>query len=201
MSLTIQQAFKKNRSALTDKISHCVRDRFDDLETMDVMKGSRILDFNLWPTEELVLETFGDLEISLMVEISISAIPTEWNSFKHYWKQTLQGNTDVWPLLLTCYHEKFPNLCHLIEIIHVFRVSNAKVERGFSTMRRIKTDWRSRLAEETLDHLMRISIDGVPLSEFNPIPVVQQFFSKPRRTDTLPYGSSKRPHSQIEIDD
>ena len=54
----------------------------------------------------------------------------------------------------------------------VFPISNAKVERGFSAMRRIKTDWRSSLGEDTLDSLMRISIDGPSLEHFDPKPAV-----------------------------
>ena len=211
VSSVVQQAFKNSRSTLVNKVSECVKDRFDDLETMDIMKGVRILDFKMWPMETAAFETFGDLEISLLVDhfktllekngVSLGAISTEWSAFKHYSVQNLQGNSNIWPLLLTYHREKFPNLCHLIEILQVFPISNAKVERGFSTMRRIKTDWRSRLAEETLDHLMRISIDGVPQSQFNPIPAVQRFFSTPRRPNINPYGSRKRNHSELENDD
>ena len=59
-------------------------------------------------------------------------------------------------------------------------------------MRRIKNDWRSSLGESTLDHLMRISIDGPALEQFDPRPAVNLFFSAPRRTDVQPYGSRKR---------
>ena len=94
----------------------------------------------------------------------------DWNSFKLYWVDNLrdQQQDAVWPLLLSHYREKFPNLAQLVHILLVIPVSNAKVERGFSTMRRIKSDWRSSLGEETLDHLMRISIDSPPLTQFEP---------------------------------
>ena len=39
------------------------------------------------------------------------------------------------------------------------------------------TDWRSRLSEETLDYLLRISIDGPPLSKFDSNPAVEQHTS------------------------
>ena len=126
-------------------------------------------------------------------QVSLSAISTEWTAFKYYAAQNLQGNSKIWPLLLTQYH-----LIHLIEILLLFPISSATVECGFSTMRRIKTDWRSRLNEETLDHLLRISTDGLPLSEFDPNPAVELFFSTPRRPDATPYGSRKRSHSALE---
>ena len=164
----LQHAFKNSRFTLVDKLSACLKDRFDDLETMDTMKGVRLLNFKSWPKDASAFETFGDLEILLLMnhfrllleknKVSFSAISTEWSAFKHYSAQNLQEN--IWPLLLAHYREKFPNLAHLIEILLVFPVSNAKVERGFSMMRWINIDWKSRLAEETLDHLMRVSIDG-----------------------------------------
>ena len=62
------------------------------------------------------------------------------------------------------------------------------------------TDWRSRLSEETLDHLMSISINGPPLSEFDPNLVVQRFFSTPRRPEATPYGSHKLNRSELETE-
>ena len=87
----------------------------------------------------------------------------------------IQGNLDIWSLLLTFYRSKFPNFVHLIEILLLFPVSNATVARGFSAMRRMKTDWRSRLDEETADHLLRIGIDGPSLSHFDSRPAVEAF--------------------------
>ena len=106
----------------------------------------------------------------LQNDVSLDGVLAEWCSFKMYWADNLQHchQDEVWSLLLSHYHEKFPNLVHVVQIMLLLPVSNAKVERGFSTMRRIKNDWRSSLSEETLDPLMRISIDGPPLKEFQP---------------------------------
>jgi len=55
-------------------------------------------------------------------------------------------------------------------------------------MKWIQTDWRARLNEETID-LLRISIDGPTLSNFDPRPAVEVFFSTARHPDTVPCGS------------
>ena len=47
-------------------------------------------------------------------------------------------------------------------------VTNSKLERLFSLMNRVKTDWRSSLSRDRLDVLLRISEDGPSLEEFNP---------------------------------
>ena len=62
------------------------------------------------------------------------------------------------------------------------------MECGFSAMHRIKSDWQSSLGEKTLDALMRISIDGPPLAQFDSKPAVQKFFSNQRRQNVQQYG-------------
>ena len=62
------------------------------------------------------------------------------------------------------------------------------MKRGFSAIRRIKGDWQSSLSEDTLDYLMRISVNGPTLAQFDPTLAVQRFFSTPRRPHVQPYG-------------
>ena len=72
-------------------------------------------------------------------------------------------------------------------ILLVFPDSKAIVEHGFSAMRRINSDWQSSLSEDTVDHLMRIDVNGPPLAQFDPTLAVQRFFSTPRRPHIQPY--------------
>ena len=126
----------------------------------------------------LALEHFRRL--LLKNNVLLDGVMTEWTFFKMYWIDNLivtPSKNTVWSLLLSKYIEKFPNFVQSVCILLVFPVSNAIVKRGFSAMRRIKSDWRSSLSEDTLDHLMRISVDGPPLAQFNPtlaVPTVLQ---------------------------
>lgn len=54
----------------------------------------------------------------------------------------------------------FPNLAKLAAILIVLPVTTATVERTFSSMKLIKTRLRSRMGENTLEHTMRICIEG-----------------------------------------
>ena len=56
------------------------------------------------------------------------------------------------------------------------------IEHGFSAMKNIKSDWRNRLNEETLDNLMIISIEGPPVSGFDPQVAVEFFCCKTEMT-------------------
>ena len=72
--------------------------------------------------------------------VSVAGVAADWLSFRSYCEGAIQCKEDAWQLLLTHYGAQFPNLSHLVEILLVFPVSNAKVERGFSAIRCINTD-------------------------------------------------------------
>ena len=54
----------------------------------------------------------------------------------------------------------FPNLLKLAAILQVLPVTTATVERTFNSMKPIKTRLCSRVGEDTLEHAMRICIEG-----------------------------------------
>ena len=55
----------------------------------------------------------------------------------------------------------------LVELLFCLPISNAKVERFFSFMNRVKTDIRSSLGEKRINSLLRIAIDGPSIEEFD----------------------------------
>lgn len=68
-----------------------------------------------------------------------------------------------WQDLKVCVKRNYSLI--LMEIMLVLQLAKACSEYGFSTLKCIKSDWRSRLGIETLDHLM-ISIDGPHLEMY-----------------------------------
>lgn len=56
----------------------------------------------------------------------------------------------------------------LAELLFSIPISNAKVERLFSLMNRIKTDSRATLGESTLNSLVRISMECPKFEEYDP---------------------------------
>ena len=61
----------------------------------------------------------------------------------------------------------YRNFSKLSQIFLTLPVSTADCERAFSTMKRIKTRLRSQMTNNTLNHCMRVSIEGLPLTDFN----------------------------------
>ncbi|XP_072169762.1 zinc finger protein 862-like [Diadema setosum] len=197
-------AFQNSRKTHVKKIKECVDARFSDFNSQ-LFQAFKVLDTNTWPRDKPSLDQFGHKELNtvyehfkgLLQEVQPESIQTEWNSFKSYWNSFLMDlqSSDVWRAFVTVSMSKYPNLGLLIRVLLTFPISNAKVERGFSTMRRIKTDWRCRLSAQTLDHLMRISIEGPSSIDYDPQCAVKRFFSTPRKLNVQPYsGSSKRPY-------
>jgi hypothetical protein len=60
----------------------------------------------------------------------------------------------------------YPNMSTLAKICRVVPIQTADVERTFSQLKLIKTRVRNRMNEKTLDSLLRIAIEGPPISEF-----------------------------------
>ena len=70
-------------------------------------------------------------------------------------------------LLIQDYNDVFPNIIKLIQIVYCIPFSSVECERGFSRQNKIKTKDRNSLATNTLDMLIRISLEGSESSKFN----------------------------------
>ena len=69
------------------------------------------------------------------------------------------------------------NFLHLIEILLITSFSNAKLERMFSRMWRVKNDWRNKPGHDRLEALLRISEEGPRLGNFNPDIAIESWYN------------------------
>lgn len=69
----------------------------------------------------------------------------------------------------------------VVELLFSIPISNAKVERLFSRMKRVKTDSRASLNESTLNDLVRINMEGPSVREFEPTPAIELWASAATR--------------------
>ena len=75
----------------------------------------------------------------------------------------------------------FPVTWKLLNIRMALPVGTAKVEHSFSQMKLIKTGLRSRLSDSNLEHLMKISIEVLPLIDVDFNAILNIFKQKNRR--------------------
>ena len=157
-------------------ISH-IQERLPDT---GVFAAFAILDpTRLPPTlEEALTQKYGDAEVDILQKqygkgefVDEVTFKHEWNELRCYLSMHCRSllMLDVLQLLakseLLCI--SYPNFAKLAEVCLTLPIHTADCERAFSTMRRVKSRLRSELTNNTLNHCMRISIEGPPLEEFN----------------------------------
>ncbi len=99
--------------------------------------------------------------------------------------------------------KKFQSLGILIEIYMVMAVSTAVCERGFSCMKRVKTDWRSSLTARQLSRLMYITLEGTALDEFDAAAAVARWWNsgvRPRRPGFTAWEGRLKEPTEEEMD-
>ena len=86
---------------------------------------------------------------------------------------------DIWKRVFTNSELKSEckNVLNLFEISFVMPFTNAKLERMFSRMLRVKSDWRNRLTRDHLDSLLRINEEGESLKMINPESAINLWFN------------------------
>ena len=116
--------------------------------------------------------TYGDDKIDILEShfnetIDKEALVLEWIGFKEMLVSqfTQLSSSQVMQSLLQ--EEVVPLYPELAKLAHIGLVIPATCERGFSAMKRIKTELRNRLTTKVLDCLMQISIDGPDLGSFD----------------------------------
>ena len=85
-----------------------------------------------------------------------------------------------------------------IEILSITPFTNAKLERIFSRMNRVKTNFHNRLSIERLENCLRISEEGCAINEFDPDHAMKRWYeNKVRRiANTKPHKYSNKPQEQ-----
>ena len=81
------------------------------------------------------------------------------------------------------------NILHLVKIMLVLPISSAVCERGFSSVTRIKSDVRASLHTETVEELIRISVEEPQLEDYDARQDVKQWFSQGKRSRKPNYMS------------
>lgn len=166
------EAFCHHRKDTVDNIIACIGKRFSTFSTDPVLLAAEIFAPVNFPTEEKLLEEFGEEEIHNLCKhfeplltkngCNVAEIDREWfrakdDIVRHHKDQTFLL---LWSSFLMEKGNMYPNLLHLIKIILVFPVFTSQVERQFSIMKRVQGDWRLSLHTSTIEDLLLIKSQG-----------------------------------------
>ena len=69
----------------------------------------------------------------------------------------------------------------LIDLVLTIPATSVKAERGFSVMKRVKTDFRNKLANPALNDLLRIILLSPAEVGFDPLPAIQHWHAALQR--------------------
>jgi len=75
----------------------------------------------------------------------------------------------------------------IIEIALVLRKSSANCERGFSTVKHIKTDWRGTMKTDTLGELLLITMDGPDIDKYETASALHKWWTTGVRSRRLQF--------------
>ena len=81
--------------------------------------------------------------------------------------------TLTWEEVNLSFGEQCPNVLGLVDLLRTLPASSADAERGFSHMKMVKSDWRSRLSDRHLSDLMTIQMETAEVDQFDPSPAVK----------------------------
>ena len=164
--------------------------RFSNLVVSPVFSTLvHLLDTSLWPTKNVAM--FGEKEsikLSQHFEVLLqngkydtTEILDEWEILKTYVVPMIINNRssgyfEICKQILAN-HEMKAECMYEFKILLITPFTNAKVERMFSRMARIKTNWRNCLGRDPLDSLLRLYEEGQSYEKFDPTPTIEHWFN------------------------
>jgi hypothetical protein len=146
--------------------------------TKAVLQATQIFDTSDWPVDRQQLAVYGTQQVQLLeahfeqfldhIGCDKAQLQQEWVQVKaHLGNRRVNNIIPKINSLFTIDGDRFKNILMLIETVLVLPISSAICERGFSAVKRIKSDWRSNLRTETMNHLLLAAIEGPALEDYN----------------------------------
>ncbi|CAH1253071.1 ZNF862 [Branchiostoma lanceolatum] len=186
----------------------------------DVINSALAFDPSTWPPTAEALASYGEEEISTIFQHykvplekaghSLDNCLIQWGELKVVVRRKLSFGPmkflDVWQHVIQEHSQsdRFNDILALAKIILLLPVSTAECERGFSLMKRVKSDWRNRLRADTLTGLMDITLSDQQVETFSPTDAMARWWADgktTRRPRTTPYGRRRRDPEQAQAAD
>jgi hypothetical protein len=170
-----EAALEEQKNAILTSINNSLQERFENALEEEPFTACHVFDPKNWPDND-ELPMYGQQEVAFLFEhfepiltragVDLQSAGREWEELKllvairlraiyngvhplHTWKRVSSDDRA---------RQEYTNILKIIHLTAVYLLSTDVCERGFSTMNRIKSDWRANLEVETLNDLMRVSI-------------------------------------------
>ncbi|XP_062978420.1 zinc finger protein 862-like [Elgaria multicarinata webbii] len=173
--------FQVDRAKIILTGAEYLHKRFDTEKSPPLLKNMEVFDALSWPAGCLDAN-FGEAEILSLANRFGCVLPAsrdkerlleEWSALKN----TAQ-NLSFPAFCKKAMAEglKLPSLSKLASISACMRISTASCKRGFVVMNLIRTYERLKLSNEVANSLVMVAVNGVAVSEFDPLPAIEHWY-------------------------
>ncbi|KAJ8313188.1 hypothetical protein KUTeg_005798 [Tegillarca granosa] len=146
---------KYKKEEIVDAVNTAIDDRFNPMLNDPVIKASiALLDIVSYPEARAELALNGNVELNIVMQHFHAVLENAWCNIASVGQEFREFKVYVCNHRNTQIHQYFvsndlkyrcKNFLMLIEILLALPISSSVCERGFSAMKRIKSDWRSSL--------------------------------------------------------
>ena len=161
-------AFRNDRCCIIDKLITCIDRRFRSCTHELIFAACNVFEPKIWPVEQDQLAAFGIEGVDLLLQhfdmlLQRASPPVEPNMARRQWLEMkiLITNTHhfvgIQPSEIyrrisigDAHRSEFNHILQLVHITLLYPLSTSVCERGFSNMKRIKSDWRCSLYTKSL---------------------------------------------------
>ena len=196
-----KESAKHTKTMLLGRIKEAMETRLEVAENKHVLMAATVLNCEGWErrnengeedlefADDCVAELYDHFKEPLSkagLNGSLGDLLDQWHHLLDYTKRYLEpsktpylrvwrrifdsGRSNEWSMVLI-----------LVELLFAIPISNAKVERLFSLMNRVKRETRATLSEGTLNNLVIIRAEGPELQDYDPTPAIESWLSSAHR--------------------
>ncbi len=186
---------KKNE--YTEKIRQCLTDRLEqEDEGQEIIDAVvLILDCEGWKgdnqefADDAIIAVYDKFEIPLKsggLSATVPDVLFQWHEIVDFAVETIgvigQPYLITWRKIFSAPRSNgWEDALILIELLFTIPVSNAKLERMFSKLKRVKTNFRCSLSLQRLENILRIMEEGPAWEEYDPLPAIELWHSAKQR--------------------
>ena len=187
-----KQYYKEKFVSIITKTQDYLKTRFADFNEAP-LSWMTVFDFKSWPQNfDGENASFGVVAIESLAEFyrehvmftdgEADSIPDEWVELRHRIHLVRTADvTDVYRDLIKENAREMKNILVLVKLMATISPSTATCERGFSTMKREKTNLRTSLSDARLEDIIRISVNGVSFEEFEPSNALDKWLTSAKK--------------------
>lgn len=199
---------RKRKNFILKIVNDCISERLEHEEESSEYFSiiSTVLNCEGWSANEVdfidagiekLFDKFHQPLLNGGISCSVPDLIEQWHKLVEYAVNFLNVNVcsyrNTWRKLFTTPNSaQWNDMLIMIRLLFTIPISNAKLERLFSKLKRIKTAFRSSLGFVRLENLLRILEEGPPIEEYDPTSAIELWASqKNRRLNQKPRNQYK----------